>query len=189
MKMLIVILPFLTFLFILTGTIAAAELLDTRLLELQAIRETADSDSIEELREEVISGDSLTREPVITKSPSLALLRSAVLPGWGQFYTGHPYKGSVIFVAEGMLVAFAWSENRKANRNLEIFDRTGESVYFDKYKKHFDRGQNLLSWAIVTFLYNMADAYVSAHLYDFDSKVSFDDEEGRLDVSMIWRFQ
>ncbi len=122
-----------------------------------------------------------------TKSPPLALLRSTVLPGWGQFYTGHPYRGGLVLGLEAFLVAFTLSENNEANRNWDLYVDTENPLYFDEYGKHFDRRRTLLNVAIGLFIFNLADAYVSAHLYAFEDKVSFDQDEGRLSISMNWR--
>ncbi len=187
MNVLILILPILIVIPDRPGCLAGAALPGAEPLGSPAIVDTTGSGQAATPRVETVDEQALPGETGRSKSPSLAMLRSAVLPGWGQFYTGHPWRGSLILAAEGTLLAFAWSENRKADRNWETYDRTGEPAYFDIYEKHFHRANNLLSWAIVVFLYNVADAYVSAHLYDFDSKISFD--EDRLEVSMTWKFR
>jgi hypothetical protein len=122
------------------------------------------------------------------KSPLLSMFRSALLPGWGQYYTGHPYRGGIVFTLEGFLVTFSWLENRKANWYWETYQRTGDPLYLDKYDRHFRKGRNYMSLAIAGFLLNIADAYVSAHLYGFEGKVSIDDEKEQVDLSMTWKF-
>ncbi len=131
--------------------------------------------------------DTSPHEETMEKSPLFSMLRSAVLPGWGQFYTGHPYRGSLFFTLEGFLVTFAWAENYRADRNWESYLATGESRYLDAYDRHFNRGRDLVSYAIAVLLINVADAYVCAHLYDFDSKVTFDEGEP-LALTVNWHF-
>ncbi len=135
------------------------------------------------LKEEESAGQKME------KSPLLSMFRSALLPGWGQYYTGHPYRGGLIFTLEGFLVTFSWLENRKANWYWETYQRTGDPLYLDKYDRHFQKGRNFMSLAIAGLLLNIADAYVSAHLYGFEGKVSIDDEQEQVDVSMNWEFR
>ncbi len=130
---------------------------------------------------------SSPREEKMERSPLRSMLRSAVIPGWGQFYTGHPYRGSILFTLEGFLFTFAWAENYRADRNWESYQATGESRFLEAYDRHFNRGRDLMSFALAVFLINIADAYVGAHLYDFEGKVTFDEEEP-LALSMNWYF-
>ena len=55
--------------------------------------------------------DAFTRDALGEKvSPSAALFRSAVVPGWGQFYTGHPVQGGVVIAGVlGGAGALVWS--------------------------------------------------------------------------------
>jgi hypothetical protein len=137
--------------------------------------------------DEVNQEASSPREETMEKSPLRSMLRSAVIPGWGQFYTGHPYRGSIFFTLEGFLFTFAWAENYRADRNWESYLTTGESRFLEAYDRHFNRGRDLMSFALAVFLINIADAYVGAHLYDFEGKVTFDGEEP-LALSMNWYF-
>ena len=79
-----------------------------------------------------------------------AVLRSVVLPGWGQFYNGKRVKGAVIATAE-MASAIAYVVRRR-----QIKDR-GLTVR-----------NNYLFTTIGIVLYSMADAYVDAHLSRVD---------------------
>ena len=90
-----------------------------------------------------------------SKSPTTAMIRSLVLPGWGQFYNGKKFKGSLVAAAEvGSVVAFFV---RRDQINKEVRP-VGEPP-----KRNF----YLLSSIGIVF-YSVVDAFVDAHLDDFD---------------------
>jgi len=81
--------------------------------------------------------------PIFEKSPNKAILFSALFPGGGQFYTENYIKGTIFLLGEGTLIYFTLKEK-------------------DKEKK-----SNLIWWTAAVHILNIADAYVSAHLYKF----------------------
>ena len=86
-----------------------------------------------------------------------ALLRSAVLPGWGQFYNGHPVKGLFFGAASATALTLVVVEHRRissAPTPEEHQDRTAR------------RNSRLLYFALSVAL-AATDAYVDAHLADF----------------------
>ena len=98
---------------------------------------------------EEVGADTTTHaDSVMVKSPMGAMVRSMVLPGWGQWYNERPIKGAVIFSTELFLGGAMVYEQR---RNL---DHQQRNTYF--------------LWFLGVFLYNIADAYVDAHLYGFE---------------------
>ncbi len=98
------------------------------------------------------------QDTVISKNPTGAMVRSIVLPGWGQFYNRKWLKGVVIAGAEIGLIANAVVLNQWANEA-----ETDDERYF-----YLDN-RNLSFWLLgATILYSMTDAYVDAHLFNFD---------------------
>ncbi len=86
-----------------------------------------------------------------------ALLRSAVLPGWGQFYNGRPVKGLFFGAASATALTAVLVEHgriRSAPTPEEHQDRTAR------------RNSRLLYFALSVAL-AATDAYVDAHLADF----------------------
>ncbi len=105
------------------------------------------------------------------KSPMGALLRSVAFPGWGQFYNRKYFKGVVVFGAETTFITLAaieWSRMNKHRRNFENPDHPDREWEFELFQFYEDR-RNLFLWitAGIVFL-SMFDAYVDAHLYNFD---------------------
>ena len=90
-----------------------------------------------------------------------ALLRSAVLPGWGQFYNGRPVKGLFFGAASATALTSVVVEHRRINTAPtpeEHQDRTAR------------RNSRLLYFALSVALAAI-DAYVDAHLADFGTEV------------------
>lgn len=91
-----------------------------------------------------------------------ALLRSAVLPGWGQFYNGRPVKGLFFGAASATALTAVAIEHRRirsAPTPEEHQDRTAR------------RNGRLLYFALSVALAAI-DAYVDAHLADFGAVLS-----------------
>ena len=98
------------------------------------------------VRAEEESTSKAVSDTTVTRSPRAAMIRSLVLPGWGQFYNGRPIKGSLIAALEvGSAVAFVarrdqLKQDAVPTRNVFLFSTIG------------------------IVLLSMADAYVDAHL-------------------------
>jgi hypothetical protein len=97
---------------------------------------------------------------------------SAAYPGLGQLLNGTEVKAAVVSAAGAFLAARLLLEDRWTRHSLRRYRETGDPDYFDDYSEHFDRRQTLMWWAIVAALYGLADAYVDAHLADFDEPIS-----------------
>lgn len=83
-------------------------------------------------------------------TPRGALLRSAVLPGWGQRYNKKPLKSVVIATLEVGLLAGALLQRDRVNGGMTT------------------TGRRLLLGLIGVHLFSVADAYIDAQLADFD---------------------
>jgi len=104
------------------------------------------------------AADSTESSPVIQKSPTGALIRSAVFPGWGQMYNGKWFKAMLVVGIETGLAGNAMLMNQKIIQSQTADER-------DFYRHH--RGTFIWWFAGVYFL-NMLDAFVDAHLFEFD---------------------
>jgi hypothetical protein len=107
-------------------------------------------------------------------SPFKVMLRSAVLPGWGQMYNGKPLKTVVVVAGEGFLVYKALDELSKENdavdRQSQFLPQTPEyEAAQDDKEKHYNLKVNYIWWAVAVHLLQMADAYVDAQLRDFSA--------------------
>ncbi len=88
------------------------------------------------------------------KSPWGAVGRSAMLPGWGQFYNEQYLKAIISF---GLFADFT----RKAIVN--------NLKYMDTHSKEALERRSVNTWYVgLVYFLNMVDAYVDAYLYKFD---------------------
>jgi hypothetical protein len=95
------------------------------------------------------------------KSPTGAMLRSLVLPGCGQFYNTKYVKALLVFGIETSLALSASYQNDQMRR----YDKKGDT----EAAKFFRNDRNRLLWWLAGFvLLSMGDAYVDAHLFDYD---------------------
>lgn len=132
----------------------------------------AQSDSLRK-----IGSDSLNSKiiPVATtKSPSGAILRSLVLPGWGQYYVESYWKAPMFVAGWGTLIFFIYDNNSKfQDAKIEYENYLGtdpnEKNFLYRKREYFRdyRDLNVLFLAGV-YIISSIDAYVGAHLFDFN---------------------
>ena len=120
------------------------------------------------------------KEPVVKKfrmrkSPTTAVLLSAVLPGAGQFYNESYWKVPII----GGLVGYFGYEYFRNNNLYKDYrdDYTASQTEINpdgditlKTLREFYRDQrdDFVWYFLIVYVINMVDAYVDAHLFDFD---------------------
>ncbi len=101
------------------------------------------------------SGGLFSDKPL--KSPWGAVLRSSILPGWGQVYTESYWKAAAYFLTAGYLAY-------KIKEADDVYQRKRTSSNRNQRSKY--------SWYFgLAYLINMADAYAGAYLYKFDEAV------------------
>ncbi|HEX7070321.1 MAG TPA: DUF5683 domain-containing protein [Rhodothermales bacterium] len=153
----------------------------------------------------------------LDRSPSGALWRAAVAPGWGQIYNGQYYKLPFVYAGLGGLIASALYNNDRyllyRHAYLYALDPVENARYADDAapfatliaagQESLLRGQRAayrrnrdLSYIGVGLFYALTvlDAYVNAHLLDFD----VDDDlsirlmpgvDGKIGVHAAWRLK
>ncbi len=111
------------------------------------------------------------------KSPTLAVLLSAALPGAGQFYNESYWKIPII---GGLVGYFGYEYFRNNNLYKDYRDRyvqsqTAVNPAGDQNLKilrefYRDQRDDFVWYFLIVYVVNMVDAYVDAHLFDFDVK-------------------
>lgn len=110
------------------------------------------------------------------KSPTGAVLRSLALPGWGQYYVESYWKAPLFLAAAGTCVYFIIDNNSKfnskddeitavkaANPNDSRIDYL--TLQREVYRDNRDQAAFFLAGV---YIISAVDAYVGAHLFDFD---------------------
>jgi hypothetical protein len=115
-----------------------------------------------------------TKKFVMIKSPWTAVALSAALPGLGQFYNESYWKIPIIATIGGY---FGYEIIKNNNKFLEYRDKYAESqkdtlgpnlIYKDFREFYRDQRDQFIIYFGLLYLVNLFDAYVDAHLYDFD---------------------
>ena len=96
---------------------------------------------------------------VVPKSPRGAVLRSALIPGWGQWYNGQKLKALLVLGVELGLAGNSVYFNQLAVQSTTDWERE----FYQNNRSQY------LWWFLGVYLLNLLDAYVDAHLWDFDA--------------------
>lgn len=122
------------------------------------------------------------------KSPTKAVLLSAVLPGAGQFYNESYWKVPIIAGLVGYFGYEYFNQNSKYKDYKEQYEnsQTPENPAGDlnlKQQREFYRDQrdNFVWYFMIVYVINLVDAYVDAHLFDFDVKDEKIEGMGKID--------
>ncbi len=111
----------------------------------------------------------------MTKSPTGALVRSLILPGWGQIYVENYWKAPLMaggFIGVGSAIVWNHNNYREAVNEIDAF--AGEDGDYElrvlRNKRDFYRDQRDMMGLYLLGVYLIAavDSYVGAHLYDFN---------------------
>jgi hypothetical protein len=110
---------------------------------------------------------------IMHKSPTVAVLKSAVLPGWGQYYNESYIKIPVVWGIAAYFT-YQWIQNNnsykeysslyKKKYNASQSNADNYKTMRDDYRSNRDMFSIYLG---LTYLLNLVDAYVDAHLFDF----------------------
>jgi hypothetical protein len=108
------------------------------------------------------------------KNPWIAVGLSAVLPGAGQFYNQSYWKIPVVLGAGGLLGYQVIRNNNRYNEYKDLYEQSllitpGGNTLLKEQRDNFrDQRDQFIIYFGIFYLINLVDAYVDAHLYDFD---------------------
>jgi hypothetical protein len=109
--------------------------------------------------------------------------RSVVFPAWGQLTNGKTKKAAILFSVETYIYTRIVMETRRGKEDerraaaLEEMGAPENAIASARASadEHFNRRRDLFFWAIVAAFYGAIDAYIDAHLGDFEKEL----EDGR----------
>ncbi len=115
-----------------------------------------------------------TTKFVMKKSAWGSVLRSAVLPGFGQFNNESYWKVPLIWGVLGYL-GYQWNSNNNTYKQYsDLYSASitpttnGDKNYYDKREFYRDQRDMFAVFIGLSYFLNLVDAYVDAHLFDFD---------------------
>jgi len=133
---------------------------------------------LEEAEAHRAGGRLAAKPPGRYSEPRYVMFRSAILPGWGQFYNHAWLKGLAIAGGEIALIAGIVDNNRQLERLSKAADDAQAAGDEAAYNAAVNAYNNALSestsqkwWLGGLLAYALADAYVDAHFARF--KVEF----------------
>lgn len=108
----------------------------------------------------------------LSKSPGGAIWRSLAVPGWGQVYVESYWKAPIFFAASGTLIYLIIDNQLKFadyDQKLSKMQRMDINYSTTKLYREFHRDNRDMSgfYLLAVYLLATVDAYVGAHLYDF----------------------
>ncbi|GAB4129121.1 MAG: DUF5683 domain-containing protein [Ignavibacteriales bacterium] len=112
---------------------------------------------------------------IMQKSPTVAMLKSAIIPGWGQYYNESYWKIPVVWGFLGYYLSVWITQNNKYNfykseYSKSISQLSPEGDYQIKRFRDFYHNQRdeFTIYIFITYFLNIVDAYVDSHLFDFN---------------------
>jgi hypothetical protein len=121
--------------------------------------------------------DTLRRAALPRKSPGLAMLCSALIPGAGQFYNQSYWKVPIVF-GLGLYFASTWLDQNRRTQDFRgkyaasLVANPADPFTTDTYLRERDfykQQRDTFAWYfVILYFVNVADAYVDASLFDFD---------------------
>lgn len=107
------------------------------------------------------------------KNPYRSMVYSAVVPGGGQIYTKNYVKAGLIIGVQTYLISQALQNNSKMNKYKDLMDGTNSSsdlINRHQRDKYRDDLRSDYWWIGTTIFLSIADAFVDAHLYNFNAE-------------------
>lgn len=108
------------------------------------------------------------------RNPYRAMLYSAVAPGGGQIYNQKYLKAGLVIGVQGFLIGSAIYHDGKRDDYRRLAQSADnallEQQYLARSKDYKERLNNDIWWIGITAALSMIDAWVDAHLFDFEEQ-------------------
>jgi hypothetical protein len=125
------------------------------------------------------------------RRPRWIMLRSAVVPGWGQWANGKHVKAVVVAAGEGYLlwraVDYGRQEQAKSREALGETNPAQRARLERRHRTLASHRRDFTWWSVFAGLLSVGDAYVDAQLGNFDAEFKPQDTAGRVDDGPGWR--
>jgi hypothetical protein len=116
------------------------------------------------------------------RTPGNATLRSAILPGWGQWFNGQNTKAYIIGSCAIAGVGATLVLNSRASATFSDYEKIGvkNDALYDDYEKQQGQAMSAGLFTAAVWIYGMIDAYVVAHKKSgkADRVMLYNDEHG-----------
>jgi len=109
-------------------------------------------------------------EKVIKKQPLKAATLSCFIPGGGQLYNGKFIKSGFVLAVEGSFIGLATYHHLEAEKYYDKYEVSMSETDYNEYVKYYERRQSDFFWVGTIIFLSAIDAYVDAHLFDFEER-------------------
>lgn len=108
----------------------------------------------------------------VKKHPLKAAALSCLIPGGGQFYNRKLVKSGFVLALEGGFIGLALYHHLEAEDNYDKYalDPDNNLANYEKYVDYYEKRQSDLFWIGTIIFLSAIDAYIDAHLFDFEEK-------------------
>ena len=107
---------------------------------------------------------------VKAKKPFKAAALSLFIPGGGQLYNGAYLKSTGVIVLESGMIGLAAYHHFKAEDSYDKYRISGSEDDYNDYLNYYYKRQSDLWWLGAVVFLSTIDAFVDAHLFDFEEK-------------------
>lgn len=139
---------------------------------------------------DIYGHESVKKDSIRNISPRTALIKSAIIPGWGQLYVRKPLKAAIYVSLEAYhiyrMIEYnsiyqyvketketigigEWNKKSEQEKKAAVFDETGYNLKINSWRAREKRNKYAW-WCAGIYFIGMLDAYVDAHLYNFPSE-------------------
>ena len=109
-------------------------------------------------------------EEIVKKQPLKAAILSCLIPGGGQLYNGKYLKSGFVLAVEGSFIGLAMYHHLEAEEYYDRYKVSLSDSDYNEYVKYYERRQSDFFWVGTVIFLSAIDAYIDAHLFDFDEK-------------------
>jgi len=106
--------------------------------------------------------------PLKKRIPIKAAGLSILLPGGGQVYNQQYIKAGIVVALEGLCAGYAIYHDGQADDYLKAYKISQSAQDYALYTDFYDKKQSDLFWLGTVMFLSSLDAFVDAHLHNFD---------------------
>ena len=115
--------------------------------------------------------DSIDYEKRLIQNPTMALVKSMLVPGLGQVGNRKYFKAAVVVGLQAWLISSAIDHGREASDFKEKFemsnDKPERNILYDNFLDSKDQRNKFTWFAVIVTFVSMFDAFADAHLSGF----------------------
>ncbi len=126
---------------------------------------------------DTVVADTVPPDLGLSRSPRGAFIRSLIVPGWGQAWVGAPGRGGVYFAMEigSLWMVYKSAQKLREARLAQAWLRESGQLQPNQtspvVQSREEQREDWITVAVFLLLFSGLDAYVSAHLADFDERI------------------